>query len=197
MSQKRKYCRTAASTRRGRAPAAATQQLSATKQTKENKTDKANSDNAAKHPPERRDDGMDFIHLRGGFRCIHPVFIEELQDSKLNPSILFSSKSCKVFKLHPSVLCHSGARGFQLHPSILFSSKSCRVFSCIYPSFFHPRAGEFLFQPRAGGFPLHIHPSILFSSKICRVFTSIHPLFIKDLQGFQLHPCTLFSSKNW
>jgi hypothetical protein len=44
---------------------------------------------------------------------------------------------------------------------------------------------------------LHIHPSILFSSKICRVFTSIHPLFIKDLQGFQLHPCTLFSSKNW
>ncbi len=61
------------------APTAATQQLSATKQTKENKTDKANSDNAAKHPPERRDDGMDFIHLRGDFHCIHPVFIEELQ----------------------------------------------------------------------------------------------------------------------
>ncbi len=61
------------------APAAATQQLSASKQTKENKTDKANSDNATKHPPERRDDGMDFINLRGSFRCIHPVFIEELQ----------------------------------------------------------------------------------------------------------------------
>ncbi len=97
-------------------------------------------------------------------------------------SILFSSKSFKVFNFHPSVLCHSGARGFQLHPSILFSSKSCRVFSCIYSSCFHPRAGEFLFQPRAGGFPLH---------------TSVHPLFIKDLQGFQLHPCILFSSRNW
>ncbi len=61
------------------APAAATQQLSASNQTKENKTDKANSDNATKHPPERRDDGMDFINLRGSFHCIHPVFIEELQ----------------------------------------------------------------------------------------------------------------------